>query len=179
MDKFIDDEQGFRIIVKEKEGILYLTIPEMGLFVKGHDISMLYQEINDQKESVLKQYRDLGLSSELKSFHKPKASNSIVTEFAKFIFKSAFITLLSVVIFLTTISFVFTKAVVWLSPHNVRTITYVVIDRLEQIPPEKMEKYKGWVRRYVVVLKPLTDELKPLFIDPLESKVPTEPLISN
>ena len=76
--------------------------------------------------------------------------------------------MLVVVIYFTTISFTFAKAVNLFNLHNVRTFTHIIVSRLEQIPPEKMENYKGMLRRYVTAVKPLMDELKPLLEGSLE-----------
>ena len=172
MDKFLEDEHDFRIILKEKEGVFYLAIDELGLFVNGSDISVLYQEINDQKKALLNEYGDVGFSSKLKSFPESEKSKTLFSDIARFIFKSALVTLLVVVIFLTTISFTFAKAVNVFNAYNVRTFTHIIVSRLEQIPPEKMENYKGMLRRYVTAVKPLVDELKPLLEGSLEEQSP-------
>jgi hypothetical protein len=168
MAKRLEDEHDFQIILKEKGGIFHLTIAELGLIVKGNDISVLYQEINDQKKTLLNEYKDIGFSYKLKYFSESEKGKTLFSDIAKFIFKSALVTLLVVVVFLTTISFTFAKAVNLLSPYNVRTFTHIIVNRLEQIPPEKMENYRGMLRRYLAVIKPLTDELKPLFEGSLE-----------
>ena len=170
MEKFLEDEHDFRIILKKKEGVFYLAISELGLFVKGNDISVLYQEINDQKKALLNEYKDIGFSYKLKYFSESEKGKTLFSDIAKFIFKSALVTLLVVVVFLTTISFTFAKAVNLLSPYNVRTFTHIIVSRLEQIPPEKMENYKDMLRRYVTAVKPLTDELKPLLEGSLEDQ---------
>ena len=172
MVKFLEDEHDFRIVLTEKEGAFYLAIPELGLLVKGDDISALYQEINDQKKTLLNEYKDIGFSYKLKSFPESGKNKALFSDIAKFIFKSALVTLLVVVIFFTTISFTFAKAVNLFNLHNVRTFTHIIVSRLEQIPPEKMENYKGMLRRYVTAVKPLTDELKPLLEDSLEDQSP-------
>jgi hypothetical protein len=132
----------------------------------------LYQEINDQKKTLLNEYKDIGFSYKLKYFSESEKGKTLFSDIAKFIFKSALVTLLVVVVFLTTISFTFAKAVNLLSPYNVRTFTHIIVNRLEQIPPEKMETYKGMLRRYVTAVKPLTDELKPLLEGSLEEQSP-------
>ena len=172
MAKFLEDEHDFRIVLTEKEGAFYLAIPELGLLVKGNDISALYREINDQKKTLLNEYKDIGFSYKLKSFPESGKNKALFSDIAKFFLKSALVTLLVVVIFFTAISFTFAKAVNLFNPYNVRTFTHIVVNRLEQIPPEKMENYKGILRRYVTAVKPLMDELKPLLEGSLEEQSP-------
>jgi hypothetical protein len=174
MANFLEEEHDSQIVLTEKEGIFYLTIPELGLLVKGNDISALYQEINDQKKALLNEYKNIGFSYKLKSFPEPGKSKVLFSDIARFIFKSAVVTLLVVVIFLTTISFTFAKAANLFSPYNVRTFTHIIVSRLEQIPPEKMENYKVMVRRYVTAVKPLVDELRPLLEGSLEEQSPSK-----
>ena len=100
MAKFLEDEHDFRIVLTEKEGAFHLTIPELGLLVKGDDISALYREINDQKKALLNEYKDIGFSYKLKSFSESGKNKALFSDIAKFIFKSALVTLLVVVIFL-------------------------------------------------------------------------------
>ena len=94
MEQHLEDEKYSQIVLKEKEGIFYLTIPELGLLVKGNDISVLYQEINDQKKALLNEYKDIGFSYKSKYFPESEKSKALFSNIARFIFKSAVATLL-------------------------------------------------------------------------------------
>ena len=167
MGEPLEEEQDISIIVKEKEGIFYLVVPELGLLVKGDDVSRLYQEINDQKKAVLREYQDLGIASQIQPVSKSN-EESILAELSKFFFKCAMVTVLIVSVFFVTVTFTFSRAIDVVSSVEFMHVGSGLIDKLENMPPEKKEQYQRWIRKIVSAIKPFADELKPLLAIPLE-----------
>jgi hypothetical protein len=173
MGESSEEVHDINIIMKKKEGIFYLAAPELGLLVKGNDISKLYQEISDQKKAILREYSDLGIVSQIQLPSIPDKETTLV-EMSKFVFKSALLSSIVILLFFVTISFTFNKAINIFSSPQIIHVGSRIIDKLENMPPEKKEQYLRWVRKVVVSLKPFLDELKPLSSIPFENNSNSE-----
>ncbi|MCX5698511.1 MAG: hypothetical protein NTX01_02290 [Candidatus Omnitrophica bacterium] len=156
LDKMLDIN--YQIIVKINKNIFYLFIPELNLIAKGDDISLVYKNLQTQKINLFTDYIKIGVD-ELVPFPSdgPIKTVKVIKDF---IIKPFFGVIL-ILFFLTAVMVEMSRMI----KRQYFNVGYVELfaQRLKKMSPESKQRLISSLHGIVNELKPVTNELMPLF----------------
>lgn len=158
----------YDVIIKRRGKRFILFISEIGIIVEDEDLGKAYQRIELEKEKYIKKMVELDLQDEIMQPRKeirnnPSGNRIFINNLALFMTK--FVILIFVGTFICTVA---TK-VISKRVENIKKASFsqfisdkteVFCDKINDMPPEKLENMKLKIRAALKKLQPIINEFK-------------------
>lgn len=175
-----DTEFDFEAVHIRKGDRHHFLVPELGISGSGPDLDTAYAALMDKYQAVRREFSDVGALDKLPRPDRSKAQdNRTIRQFG---LKAAVITAsVCLVLFFGVVAFnsVSNQAIV--TAHSIaqklsvrpllRSIRKEIV-KIGQGDPERREEVFREIRQFVSALKPILDELRPLFLPSGSSPFP-------
>lgn len=159
-------KQQYFVILMKKNDTFYLHIPELSLIVEDKDLNNAYERLEKEKQEYFRKTVEMNLQDTVEPPALPgvKIKKNLLSEFAPFITKLC-------IIFLAGFLFLnLTAAIVRYASYEIRGIPYEIINKMNNMPEEEIQRRKLLLRGALNKLKPFIDEFKAAFGENLQEK---------
>ena len=157
--------QQYYVILMKKNNKFYLHVPELSLIAEDERLDEAYKKLEKEKEEYFRKTIEMNMQDEipLPAGTNIKIKKNLLSNFSPFIIKAS-------VIFL--IGFIFlnlTAAIIKFTAYEIKSIPYQIINKMNAMPDEEIERKRLLVRQALEKLKPFVEEFKAVFSENKEN----------
>ena len=172
------------VVVREKAGIYFMHIRELGLVVRAEDLAAGYAELITEKDRIVSHYRESGFGDDLPGAHEAQPKESLGRETLPFLIKTAIVAAVAAGFFIWAGSPI-TNAVhtLTVSTQNIFDATTAKIGQMaspkvagrkvingtaklaaaiKELTPERKAELRESLRVIAQELRPFAAEIRPL-----------------